>query len=237
MGNISINVNKIRQDYMNNITQTNSQQCVTNTNVTASGNVITSIGNKISGNFTGINQAVGTDSTCLITNSMTSNINNILDAMADQQNKSSTGLFNDFTIGVGVNVYDIKQSTVNNLTQINSSLCASDTLVAANNNFIYVKDNEIGGNFVGISSNTNASSQCTMNNTMNMVVYNQTASNSTQTNSTMSVFVWIVIVLGVLFGLLIIGFIIFVAVGGVGAAVVASKKASQSQNADETEVY
>lgn len=235
MGNIFVNSTSINQDFMNNVIQKSSQVCTQTAVQNANGNFVSIVGSTIGGNVIGVNQVLQTDATCMLTSQMGANINSILDAMVNQENKSTTDLFNDFTIGTGINVFKLKQSTVNNVTQINSALCNQVEIQSANSNYIYLASSRVNGNFIGVNQESDAKMQCVMNNTMNMVSYNQETSKSGQGNTTMGIFAWLFLILGGLLGLVVIGFLGLLLIGGLGATVVGGVSAANKSKELPTE--
>lgn len=182
------NVADIQQQFMNNITQVSQQSCIATVTNQANNNVVIVNGTNIGGDFTGVSTTVSTDATCMMVSTLEDSVNNILQAILQQQNKSSTDWFNGFQITDDTNNFNINQSIVNNILQINESLCSANTTNSVSNNYVYVTNTTIGGNFVGVTDKADASANCTMTNTMKNVTYNQVQASASQSNIVQGIF-------------------------------------------------
>lgn len=206
----------VQQNFMNNITQQDQQNCIASTVNSANNNVIIVNGANIKGNFTGVSVTTSTDASCLMTSNMEDSISNILQATLSQTNTSETDWFNGFQFTADTNSFNVSQSVTNNITQINETTCAANTTVSASNNYIYVTNATVGGNFVGVTSNANATANCSMTNMMKNATYNQVQSNSSQSNTIEGMFVAIFAAFAAIIGLVVIGVIILFATGSIG---------------------
>lgn len=182
------NVADIQQQFMNNITQVSQQSCIATVTNQANNNVVIVNGTNIGGDFTGVSTTVSTDATCMMVSTLEDSVNSILQAILQQQNKSSTDWFNGFQITDDTNNFNINQSVVNNILQINESLCSANTTNSVSNNYVYVTNTTIGGNFVGVTDKADASANCTMTNTMKNVTYNQVQASASQSNIVQGIF-------------------------------------------------
>ena len=213
MVSTTTNIADVQQNFMNNITQQDQQNCIATVNSSANNNVVIINGTKIDGNVTGVSLTATTDASCLMVSNMEDSVQNILAAVLQQTNTSETDWFNGFQITNDTNTFNISQSVTNNINQINESTCASNTITSADNNYVYVTNSVIGGNFVGVTESASASASCSMNNTMKNTTYNQVQASGTQSNTIEGMFVAIVGAFAAIIGLIIIGAIIFFAVG------------------------
>lgn len=214
MGNSSTNIARIQQDFMNNIVQEDQQNCIAGTQQVGSQNVIVVTGSKISGDFYGVRQAATTDASCLMVSNMESTVSNILTASLQQTNQAATSLFGNFGWTNNTNIFDITQSVTNNISQINEATCASSTIQAANQNYIYLKDTTVGGTFTGVIQESSTASNCTITNTMKATTYNQAQASATQGNTVVGMFTAIAAAIAAIIGLMVLGGIIFYASGG-----------------------
>lgn len=82
-------------------------------------------------------------------------------------------MFGDFSIHGNKNVSDVRQTAVNNLANTFEGTCSSSQISATNNNFVYVTDTNIGGNFYGITNKTDNKLSCTLSNMAKMATYNR----------------------------------------------------------------
>jgi len=147
---------------------------------------------------------------------MENSIKNVMSAISKQNNKADTDLFNGFQISSQNNLFDSNQSTVNNINQINQATCSANTTNSASDNYIYVTNSDIKGNFVGVTDTSNASADCNMSNYMKNNVYNQAQASSTQLNSIKGMFAALMAAVTGIVVVIIIGVIVFFSVGAVG---------------------
>lgn len=211
MGNAQSNFYNTQQNFMNDILQSNQQNCVSTTVDTTDNNIVIVNGSTINGNFAGVTTTTNTDVTCLITSNMGNSISNILSSIASQANKAETDWFNDFTFDIGVNAFNVNQSVTNNISQLNQATCGANNTTSTSNNYVYVANSTVNGNFVGVSSSANASANCTMQNVMKNTTYNQAQAQATQSNTVIGTFgilaaiIAVVIVVLIIFGFLMVG--------------------------------
>lgn len=214
MGSISSNYNKLEQDFMNNVTQKTQMKCSNSVKASANDNIVIIDGSKIGGDVTGVTNQVSTDASCLMTATMDNNIENILNSLSKQKFKSQNDLFNGFQWGISTNISDVKQSITNNISQILNSTCSNDTESSANNNYVYLKDSTVKGNFVGVTNKTNSSFNCAMTNMMKNATYNKAHADNNQVIKTKGVMatamavIAIIIVCGMLCFLLVMYFML-----------------------------
>lgn len=216
MGNHTSNTAKIQQNFMNNVTQSNQQDCIATVNSQANNNVVIVSGSKIDGNFTGVAATTSTDATCLISSSMNSQVENSLSAQLQQENKTETDLFNDFSFNSETNTFNIDQSVTNNISQINQAVCSSNNTTSTSDNYVYVSDSTVGGNFVGVTNNATASADCTMQNYMKNVTYNQAQASATQSNSIEGMWATLLGAIVSIITIIVIAVIIIFSIGAIG---------------------
>lgn len=216
MGGSQSNIGKLNQDFMNNITQLSQQTCSATAVDEQSGNVIIVTGSTIRGDFTGVSATVAADASCSMTSSMQNSVSNILGATLDQTNIADTGLFQGWFAPDQESEFDINQSVVNNITQINESTCAANTVTSKSNNYIYIANTDIRGDFIGVSTESEANASCSMNNMMKNETYNQAQADTSQGNKMQSIFTAILGTVAVIIGLVVIGVILLFALGAIG---------------------
>lgn len=211
---ISKNVGDIQQDFMNNITQLNQQNCVSKANKQANGNVFIIQGGNINGDFYGVVETVSTDATCLIVSSMTDSVENILSATLQQTNSAATDMFNFLSSNKQDNTFNIEQSVTNNISQINEATCAASTTDSTSNNYFYVgTGSNIGGNYVGVTDDASASANCSMTNTMKNYTYNQAQATATQSNTVLGMFATFLATFAFIVAIVVIGTVIMFSTG------------------------
>ena len=233
MGAISSNVANIQQQFMNNITQEDQQNCIATVNNQANNNVIIVNGANIKGDFTGVATTVNTDATCLMVSNMEDSVQNILSAIVQQTNEAETDWFNGFQITDQSNTFNVNQSVTNNINQINQQTCAANTTTSTSNNYVYVGNTNIGGNFVGVTDTANASANCSMTNSMKNSTYNQAQASGTQSNTVKGMFVSIITAFAAIIAIIVIGVIILFATGSIGYVGYKKYSAPTSQTQQE----
>ena len=215
MGASLSNVAGIQQDFLTNVTQTGQQSCVAAASNVQSNNVIIVTGVKVGGDFAGLSSQLQTDATCTIVSSMDNQVTNILKSSLQQSNQTQSDWFNGFSWDTLNNTFNIRQSVTNNISQINQALCSANTVQSQSGNYLYLSNAEIGGNFVGFTSSSNAQASCSMTNYMKNTTYNQATANGSQTNAVTGIFAIILGVIAFVVGLSIIASIIIFSVGAV----------------------
>lgn len=211
-GNQQTNYVNDSQSVTNNILQLNQQSCIATVQQNVTGNVVYFNGGSIQGNATGIDvTSTSTDATCLISSDMDNNITNILSAIAQQSNSTDSGIFGGLGATKANNTFDVQQSTVNNISQVNQALCQASTINNVVGNYVYYNNTNVGGNFVGISvADTSATANCTMNNYQKNTLYNSEQARSDQSNKKVSALALLIIVIALIIGLVVVGmFVIF----------------------------
>lgn len=216
MSSTTTNIADIQQSFMNNITQNSQQSCIAGANPQTNNNVVLLNGVKVGGNFTGVAATTSTDATCLMVSNMEDSVSNILQSIVQQTNTSETDWFNGFQITDATNIFRVNQSVTNNISQINQSTCAANTTSSVSNNYVYVTNSTIGGDFIGVTNDSKASASCSISNMMKNATYNQAQASATQSNTVKGMFVSMVSAFAGIIGIVVIGVIILFAVGAIG---------------------
>jgi len=216
MASATTNISNIQQQFMNNITQVDQQNCIATVSNQTNNNVVIVNGAKIGGNFTGVSSTTSTDATCLMVSNQESSISNILSATIQQTNTTATDWFNGFQFTADTNSFNINQSVTNNINQINESTCSANTTTSASNNYVYVTNATVAGNFVGVTNTANASANCNMTNYMKSSTYNQAQASGNQSNTIIGMFVAMVAAFAAVVGIIVIGVIILFSTGAIG---------------------
>jgi|UniRef100_A0A6C0JSY9 hypothetical protein len=180
-GLISKTNQQLNQEFFNNIVQTNQQYCVAETTSDIGTSVVIVSDGTIGGDFTGIEYATNTDASCLMVSSMEANVSTILQASAEQTDTSETDIFSLFgNYLFNMDKETVYQSVTNDIYQINEAVCQSSTTTSTAGQYVYVTNEQIGGDFLGVSLSSDTSSNCTMNNMMKLTTYNQGAAEAEQ---------------------------------------------------------
>lgn len=219
---------------MDNIVQQNQQNCTSTTSASTNNNVVIVNGSKIKGNFTGVSTNVNTDAACLITSNMNTNIETIVSSLLQQNNQAKTDIMNDGVLAnVNTNVYNLNQTISNNISQINQATCSASQIVNSNNNYVYVSNSKIGGNFVGVSNDSTANASCSLNNAMKITAYNSLQSNAAQGNKVVGMFAGMLGTVVLILGLIIITLIVLFSMGSFSLASHHSKKKEEKAEKKE----
>ena len=206
MGTVSSQYTKQRQEFYNNITQKTSQVCKNTVKPEANNNQVIISGGTINGDFTGVAQEVTTDATCMISSSMSNNVDQLLEALSNQDFKSDSDLFNGFQWTTSSEVTDMRQVLANNINQIMNASCSSDVAPSANNNYVYLEDTTVNGNFIGVSNKVNSKFDCILENYMKNIIYNKGHADQKQSTKTKGIMAALV---GIIAAIIICGMIIF----------------------------
>nr|QBK90939.1 MAG: lipid membrane protein [Pithovirus LCPAC201] len=207
MGSNQSNTAKEIQTITNNIFEDSSEVCIAKCTAIQSGDTII-ISGSTTGNVTLTNQCEASAS-CAMNQQLDSQVADIMKALAQQTNTSSSIWPVSFKFDNKNNSVTIRQAITNNITQIMESICQSTDTNIQENDVIVFTDSE-GGN-ITLSNQGSANSTCTLNNVARQVVFNQQTAKTNQTNKMTSIFttilviVVIVLIIGALLVLLIIG--------------------------------
>lgn len=136
----------------------------------------------MNGNVTGVNiSGSSTDASCSMVSTMENSITNILKAITNQTNGSSSDAFSG--VNTGINVNEGFQNVVNNIAQINNQVCNASQIISANDNFQYITNSNVQGSVVGVNiSNSDAMANCAMTNYMKVNLFNSAQDTTTQGN-------------------------------------------------------
>jgi len=214
MGGIfsSHNQNVVSQvsDIQNNFLQASFNECTTQTTQAQIGNTITINGSQV-GNV-GLTQSSSIVQGCQSSNSVNTNLTNLIKNQSQQTNKTVTGLLG-FSFGGSQNYTYDTQIINNQLNQILANECnALSSQVQANN--IIALSNATADNVV-LSQQTNPSNTCVMSNVAKIIAFNSATSKADQSNTTRNGLVMIIIAMVVIVALLIGGaLLILLAFGG-----------------------
>lgn len=217
MGAGSSNISKIQQSVTNNLLQQNIQKCVDSVSAESSDNMTIISGSHV-GDVTGTFQEVNVDFSCNITTNMEQTISSILESISRQTAASQNDLLGG--IQVAQNKFDLSQSVVNNMAQINQSICSTNTTASSSRNFLYIT-NSTAKNVVGVKQRVFAKPQCTINTITKMAAYNQVQGNSDQSSQVLGLLPGIFSGIAGIIILIIIGVIVVAALGAVGYLVYA----------------
>ena len=224
------------QNFSNTVTQINESSCLAKAEVVSGGNVTIVSDSHVFGDVIGTRIKVSSDASCIMSSANDANIENLMKAFSEQESTSQnsgfsidlTSLINSLK-GVDESI-TIKQNISNNITQINISTCASNSIVDSSNNFTYIKNSTIGGNVIGVDLTANATSSCTITNNSKTYIYNNGSASGSQKNKNAG---WIQAILLCVFGviaIIVIAVVILFSTGAVGTIGYKSLKVSKKPN-------
>jgi hypothetical protein len=210
------NTNSIssRQNIKNDVLQISQQSCIANIETTFANNYI--IGNNLTvgGDFNLFTQNISTDASCLMASSMSTTIDNLLEASLNQASTTESSLFSSLDPGINNDV-DLEQNISNKLSQINQSICQANVISVTTGNFIYLSG-DLGGNVNILSVDTEASSSCIIDNTTNSVIINKESGDSDQDNDRKGAFTALLGIILMIIIFMVVGVIILFSTGALG---------------------
>lgn len=221
-GSNSTNSTVITQDTMTQINQRTSADCSAVCNANQSGNIVIITDSTIKGGA-GFAQSCSAKANCTISNTMASQVDNIIAAITQQTNESTNSIIGSIGHNEKTNNINIKQTTRNFITQVVESTCTATAMFNQSNNLFYASNSNIGGfaGFqIGIDPPATANAACTMTNLSKIIVYNKEQADATQKNSSLSVLVFIVIAIVIA---AVIAFVVFIVLLIVGKSIFSKK--------------
>ena len=186
----SVNQTDINQTTMTSILNESSQICQASCSASQTGDVVI-IENSTVGGDAGFEIACTVSTSCVMNNTIESEVSNILSAVANQQNSSITGILGDLGNAGQFNYAGINESITNYITQIEESTCSATASFTQSNDLFYAANSSVGGfaGFqIGIAQPASANASCTMTNLSRVVVYNSAQASVTQSNTSVSLF-------------------------------------------------
>lgn len=214
MGNHSSSQASAETDVFNNILEESSSSCSASSTASSSGNIIVINNATVNGSFSAFNaNAYGANASCIINNSLQSQISTIITDSLQQTSSSTTGILGTLLSFQTDHTYaNVQQTVTNNVTEIMENTCQASSMSDSTANYLYFSGT-INGNFSAAdASSSTASASCTMNNYAKMIASNNLATNIKQSTKYSTTGVVLLIFIGIA--------IVVVAVGAVGIGVV-----------------
>lgn len=207
-GNKATNYSNINQDINNQVYVDLSSRCVNrcdnlanNTNVVIRDSVVDG-----SINFS---QICAVKADCIITNSSDTYAQTIVKSISEQQIDLKTSFLTPASDTS--NRLEINNKIRNQISQVMSASCQASVSNIRNNTLFYLQNSRVKGD-VDFSQEGNLVSNCTMNNTAKVVLYNEAVAQNEQINKVSSALAAILIAIAAIIVLAILGFTIFKAV-------------------------
>jgi hypothetical protein len=234
MGSVnSTNTYDLQNNILNQVVNENFSKCGTTCQSDVN-NTVNIIKGNVSGNFVGAAAQCSANSTCLVSNSIDSQVSSVLASKLQQQNNATVDLFGDFASVTTTNVNDITNSITNLATQIIATACNADSITSVNNTFNYLSSSsQVGGNYIGAVAQGDVTNYCTINNLSKLTVYNQIQTDATQTNKTTGMFA--IIFIAIIVVAVVIGIVILLIVISIGGFKAVSSMHGKSAKPPETE--
>lgn len=207
-------VTQTQSEFLTNTVNRNQSACASLTNQSLDNNTIIITGD-VGGNVNLGTESASTDSTCIITSDMETNVFNIVGNISLSTNDSS-GLFGNLGFHTSRNIQDTYTKEVTNTIQSNQTLCGAASIQSVDDNFVYIKGNVDGDVDITVGPGS-ASSSCVMNNYMKAATYNSVqTSNTTDNESKKGPIATLISGAIGLFILLIIGAVILITISILG---------------------
>lgn len=176
---------KLIENAVNNISQTSIESCnALGTAQVDNSNIIIN-GARVGGNV-GITSAVILSNQCVMQNSLDTNVENILNASANQTQLQESSFLTWIAPGEKNNV-TVQQDVTNDISQVLSSTCSSSASSNIANSNVIVNNSSVGGN-VMISASTTVNNQCNITNLGRIISFNNLQGNITQSQTSVDVF-------------------------------------------------
>lgn len=230
-GVLSVNESNIQQSFYNQVNELTKTVCNTVADNSITGQYIDISNSTVNNTSVGISTNNVVDASCVISSSMASTISNMLGAMVQQEAKTDSDLFGDFSFSRLFNVTDVVQSSTNVINQVNSSVCTAASYNPIKDQYIYAANTTINGNggFLGISEKSNTSATCSMSNYMKNLSFNQTQANTGQKNISKGMFTVIFTALALIAGAIVLFVVVIALFGGGGYLVIKETEAKNSK--------
>lgn len=169
-----------RKTYQSAVSELTTESCTLTTKAEASNNVVIIDHSTIKGDVEGVTLTASTDGTCVLVDNVGDVAKSILHDVAAQTTKTDSDLFGDFSFKVQTNVSDVRQSTVNNIMNVFEGTCSTSQITSTNNNFVYITDSKLGGNFKGVTNKSDNKLACTLTNLVKTSAYNAASATTNQ---------------------------------------------------------
>ena len=196
-----VSVAESAQILQNSILQDSKETCIANcTNYNGGGTIIIN-GTSIAGNVDIVQQCSATTS-CVMNQQLTSQVQNIVSAIAEQDSKAEQSFLN-FTINTQADVTNTRQYVRNTVTQILDSACQASSRNIQIDNLVVLEQDNIGGNLI-LGQEGSATANCVMNNLAKQVIFNQAQTQSNQDETVTSSLVVALIAIAVVVVVLIL---------------------------------
>lgn len=169
MGNSSSNITGLQRSTYNDIISSQSS-CTLGESVPSDTQNVTFFEILVNNNFFKGNTTTRTDGTCLLVGSTDKIINNTLASLVNQKFIGTTDIYGGIEIASDTKKFDVKQSVLNNINNVNNTLCAANNIISSKDNYSYLTDK---GGFIGYSMNSDNGTACALDNVSRLVAYNQ----------------------------------------------------------------
>jgi len=183
MANANTNSAKAEQNINNDIIQSSRQSCTATCTNVFSNNTIVISGTTIGGNLS-FSQSCTASASCIMTQTLDTNVENILKSTLSQTAEAPAMNFN---ANANTNISDIRQSIKNTIQQTMISSCNASIVNLNSGNFIFLANSSVGGD-VSFTQSGDAIANCSMENTAKTILTNKATSDIKQTAKTNDIF-------------------------------------------------
>lgn len=208
MGSFQSNTATAIEDLQNNILQVTEENCHAKCSNYDGGGTVVIDGTTIKGDLDIVQQCTATAS-CTMNQTLQSQVQNIMSAIAAQSQKSEQSFIN-FTLAAQANSSEIKENITNTITQVMESACQATSSNIQQDDIVILRNDTVGGNFF-LGQKGSANANCVLNNVAKQVLFNQQQAKQDQTQKVENVFaiiaiaIVIILVLAAIFVFIIIG--------------------------------
>jgi hypothetical protein len=201
---------KIKQNFTTDITQISTEKCTITCTNNFNDNTIIAIGD--TGGISIQQSCKVDDATCQMKATFDAGIQQIISNIANQTASATSGI--SAQIAANQVAYDLTQQINNTISQIISSTCAINAINNKNNNYMLFVDDSGGINLDSTGAIT--SSTCALDNIAKAVAATTDSTSVSQTATIPSVFQYLFLGFGLMFGFIGVIIIVFILKGGVG---------------------
>ena len=235
MGATQSNTANLINQSVTNAAQTSIQTCQSQGTAQVNNSGIIINGSRVGGNV-GIVAASVVTQQCTMNNTLSSDVSNILNNLAQQEEAQEASFLNWFS--KQNNSVNSTNTIVNNISQVLSTTCSSTSASSVNNANIDIIGADVGGN-VSIASTTSVNNQCNMVNSGKIAVFNDLQNNIKQKQTQLDLFgliaMAIIAVIAIIFVIIIVLVIGSILKGGGGKTqIVGSGGSTGSAGSDQS---
>ena len=200
------------QSINNDIIQESSEKCMATCVNIENGNSAIFDGATIDGNLTGFKQVCKVSTSCVMTEQLNSQIQDVLESVAKQTQQLDSSFLSIFADTHNKTKATIEQSINNSVTQLLNSSCTATASNIQNNDMFVLSNSTVLGGVIAFSQTGNPTASCTMNNLGKIKLFNKEQAEISQEQRIENIFVAIIAM--IVAALVIGGILLFPFFGG-----------------------